>query len=310
MKRQSQDRDSPLIVVQRNPVSGSGRGREELRRCLRLLGQNGYRVRLFRSREKLDEFISSPDTRRRLRCIVAAGGDGTVADLMNRHTHTPLAVFPLGTENLVAKYLGIPLDADFVCQMIQEGHQVQLDAATANGRSFLLMLSAGADAEVVRRLHASRTGNISKLQYVWPIVSSLTAATGHRIRAVSADGKHSAEGGHVIVTNIPAYGFGFQFAPSAVPDDGLLDVRVVRSTSRFGIATHAMTLRMWPTLVEQNVERFRCDALTIEPVYPQAVVPAQADGDPLPPLPASIQVARRQLHLIVPRTFTERRSEH
>jgi diacylglycerol kinase (ATP) len=213
----------------------------------------------------------------------------------------PLAVFPMGTENLVAKYLGVPRDGQAIARTIVDAHSLVLDAARANGRSFLLMLSAGVDAEVVRRMHAIRKGNIHKLQYAWPVVSSLIGTATHRILATSADGQYEAEGSHVIVTNIPAYGFGFQFSPDAQPDDGLLDVRVFRPDSRISVMSHVVTMRVLPQLAERDVIRFRCSELLLSTPESGATIPAQADGDPFPALPLNIAVQPKRLHLLVPR---------
>src|SRR5213075_3203563 len=58
-----------------------------------------------------------------LRAVVAAGGDGTVAEIVNRTLpETPIAVYPLGTENLLAKYLKIELDAAKFARMLADGH--------------------------------------------------------------------------------------------------------------------------------------------------------------------------------------------
>ena len=86
--------DKRLVVIQRNPRSGSGAGRKELLRLVRALRRADYRVRMFRSREKLDARLSIPECQQILRCIVAAGGDGTVADIANRHPGCPIAILP------------------------------------------------------------------------------------------------------------------------------------------------------------------------------------------------------------------------
>ena len=53
---------------------------------------------------------------------IAAGGDGTVSTVANRTPlGTPVTVLPLGTENLLAKYLDIPPDAQQISQIIHRG---------------------------------------------------------------------------------------------------------------------------------------------------------------------------------------------
>ena len=56
-----------------------------------------------------------------LRVVVAAGGDGTAAEIVNRTPRgSPVAIFPLGTANLLANYLGIGHDPASVAEMIAE----------------------------------------------------------------------------------------------------------------------------------------------------------------------------------------------
>jgi diacylglycerol kinase family enzyme len=67
-----------------------------------------------------------------LRAVVAAGGDGTVAEIVNRvPAGVPVTVLPLGTENLLAKYLGIGREPESVGEAIASGVAVRLDAGLA-----------------------------------------------------------------------------------------------------------------------------------------------------------------------------------
>ena len=108
-----------------------------------------------------------------LRAVVAAGGDGTIALLANSTPQgAPLAVLPLGTENLLAKHLGLIADPVAVAHVIADGFTHSFDMGDAGGRLFSLMAGCGFDAEVVRRLHIERKGNIHHLSYVKPIVEA------------------------------------------------------------------------------------------------------------------------------------------
>ncbi len=94
-----------------------------------------------------------------LRALVAAGGDGTVAELVNRTAPgLPIAVFPMGTANLLAGYLKIRQNFQPFARMLRRGAVVRLDAGRAGGRIFLLMVGCGFDAEVVERLHSTPGG--------------------------------------------------------------------------------------------------------------------------------------------------------
>ena len=108
------------------------------------------------------------------RTLVGVGGDGTAAELVNRTDEgLPLTLFPGGNSNLLARYLQMTKDPEFLCRTIVEGIVARLDAGRANGRIFLLMIGCGFDAEVVNRVHANRTGHISLKNYFRPVGEAL-----------------------------------------------------------------------------------------------------------------------------------------
>jgi diacylglycerol kinase family enzyme len=109
-----------------------------------------------------------------LRAVVAAGGDGTLALVVNRVPEgVPIVPFPLGNENLLAKHIAATANPRQTLQAIDGGQVVRLDAGLANGRLFLLMAGVGFDADVVRRLHERRTGHVRSLSYIRPILASI-----------------------------------------------------------------------------------------------------------------------------------------
>jgi len=300
-----------VVVIQWNRRSGSGGGRGELIVLARQLRAAGFLVRMFHNRGRMDHYIQQQfgedsvmesggtqlPLRRRLHCIVAAGGDGTVADVVNRHPGRPIAVLPLGTENLLARFLGMKRSGTQVAKAIRAGTTFWLDTAVANGQRFLLMFSVGLDAEVVDAIHSVRTGTIRRISYVIPVLKAFIRSQPKRYRAVTADGSGVISGTHLIVTNIPRYGFGLPFAPQARGDDGLLDVRAFQGQTRWSIFWHAAKLKLGLPIGSNEVQRFSSAELTLSCDHARGV--SQFDGDPGPPLPVSIRVEPRSLCVIV-----------
>ena len=288
------------MVIQRNPNSGSGRGRGQLRVLAQELKKRGYCVRMFSDRTRLDLYVLQIPETRSLKCIVGAGGDGTVTDLANRHPGVPVAILPLGTENLLAGYLGLPRCGRSLAEIIDRGQVQVFDSARANGLRFLLMLSVGIDAEIVEAIHQKRTGNIYRHGYLWPTLKAFCRSRPVVYIVSSADGSIEIAGSHVIVTNVPRYGFGLPFATDARPDDGLLDVRVFHGGSRWAIFLHALKLKLGLPLRSAEVSRFLADSVTIRAADPADRMPSQCDGDPGPSLPIVITTEPRSLTLITP----------
>src|SRR5262249_56287152 len=110
-------------------------------------------------RRELSEAIASG--REDVRCVVAAGGDGTLVEVLNRAPGVPVALLPLGTENLVARFCGIARSPRTLAGIIATGNVREIDVARANERTFCLMAGAGFDAAVVHRVHARRRGHIT-----------------------------------------------------------------------------------------------------------------------------------------------------
>lgn len=285
------------VVIQRNPASGSGRGAAQLLKLIEELRNAGYQVRLFASRERFDHFLSNPQIRRNIACLVAAGGDGTVASVVSRHAEFPIATLPLGTENLVARYLGIPSCGKTVARMIQRNMTRQFDTGLVNGQRFLLMTSAGVDAAVVHHLSSRRSGNIRRTSYLRPILSCFHRYRFPQIKVLDSHGRLIAKGSHVIATNIPAYGFRMPFCPAADPHDGQLDVRVFRTAGAIATIRHAIRTRLGWADKPGDLMRFR--ATQIELHSEAGDVPLQYDGDPTGVCPAIIRVDPASMTLLV-----------
>ena len=291
--------DNRLVVIQRNPRSGSGAGRKELLVLIRELRTAGYHVRMFRSRQMLDAWLSVPENLKKLRCIVAAGGDGTVADVAHRHPGSPIAVLPLGTENLLAKYLELPRCGRTLAAVIASGRIRLFDSATANGRRFLLMLSVGVDGDIVQAIHQARKGNILRIGYVVPTLRAFFSSRPQLIHASTPDALHTATGTHIIVTNIPRYGFALKFAPEAIPDDGLLNVRIYHGATRWQIFRHAIRLKLGLPIYGSEFTKFTATRVTLEAVNDSRFPGVQADGDPCSALPVHVVIEPVSLCLLV-----------
>jgi diacylglycerol kinase family enzyme len=165
--------------------------------------------------------------------VLACGGDGTVtaAAAGLAGTVTPLAVIPLGTGNLLARNLGLPIDVDEALTVALTGRGRRLDTGWANGSLFLTMAGLGLDAKML----AGASEPVKK-RFGW--AAYVAAALRHlrdrpmRVRLRTDSGppvRRRASG--VIVGNVGALQGGVPLLPDAQPDDGLLDVVVLTARS-------------------------------------------------------------------------------
>jgi diacylglycerol kinase family enzyme len=288
----------PWVAIQRNPRSGSGKRRHFLFDLASALKRHDLRPHIFSQREILAERLKDPERRAALVAIVAAGGDGTLTDIANRFPGVPACPFPLGTENLLAKYLEIPLNGEAAARIIAAGNVRKFDVGQAGeGTKFLIMGSVGFDAEVIRRLHDSRRGNISHLSYVSPICRSVMSYSFPRLTVKADELPEPIEGSLVIVSNFSAYAFKLPVNPDAEPDDGLLTVRVFEKSGRWNFAKYSTLVTRRRHLERPDVRVFNTSSVSIET---KATAPVQIDGDPFGTTPITFSCLPAQMELFVP----------
>jgi diacylglycerol kinase (ATP) len=285
-------RDVPILA---NPTAGRGPSRRAVEELVDELRRRGLRPAICHGREEFSACLSARGAA--VCCVVAAGGDGTVSEVLNRAPGLPLAVLPAGTENLVAREFGIGRDGRGLAAVIAEGRVRCLDLGRANGRSFALMASAGIDAAIVHDLHRSRRGHITHLTYLPSVGRAMLAyrfprleveieETGERLRAVQA-----------FVFNLPRYGLGLPIGPEARPDDGRLDLYLMQ---RPMVADILRLLRAIVTRRNRDLPPSEHRAIRRAMIRSERPVPFQVDGDPAGYLPVTVEAVPCGMRLVVP----------
>jgi diacylglycerol kinase (ATP) len=307
------------VLILANPKAGAASGKNSVDALVAALGRHRLAAEIVPHPDELACRAAAVQSSGRLRALVGAGGDGTVAELINRAPPgIPITTLPLGTENLLAKYLDMPRAPSEVAEVIAAGAVVRHDAGRAGDRLFALMVSCGFDAEVVRRLHENRQGNISHWSYFKPIWQTIRSYEYPELRVYcdpgGPGGERSAPAGGTLIRarfafvfNIPRYAFGFQFAPDALGDDGLLDV----CTFRYGSFGHGLWYLM-NVILQRHPRIADCTMLRARRVRIEAdeAVPYNLDGDHCGYLPLDIEIEPDRLTLLVPPGWAERRYSH
>lgn len=284
------------MVIQRNPKAGSRTRRTELLDLIRDLKAFGYRPRLFRHRHRLAEWMSVPRHHEQLCCIVAAGGDGTVGDLITRFPNMPIAVLPLGTENLLAKHFGLPRSGRALARIIHSGHQRVLDVGQMGGRRFVICAGVGIDAAIIHDVHRVRRGHITKAHYVGPIVKWFTRRDWPELTIRDATGQ-TYTATHVLIFNLAAYALGLMWAKNVAGDDGQLELRLFSRRSAWNLIT--LFWSAWHGTVDQRRDVI-CVSTPSVTITSEQPVEVHLDGDPAGTTPVEISVIPRALTLFIP----------
>jgi diacylglycerol kinase family enzyme len=235
--------------------------------------------------------------RDQLRCVVAAGGDGTLAEVLNRAPGLPVALLPLCNDNLVAGYFRQDRSGAHLAATIAGGQLRHIDLARANGRVFALLASSGIDADAVHRVHRYRHGHINRLSWVSPVLHALAFYRYPSIHAEILESGERFQGKEIMVFNLPRYAARFPIVPTARADDGLLDLVVFERGGWRRLAWYIYNMlrrrhRIMAGFHHRLVQRVR--------LWTEGdIAPLQIDGDPAGRLPVTIEVIPRGLPLVV-----------
>ncbi len=289
-----------LIIF--NPAAGAGR-RRRLARALGALRARGVRADLAETRAPGDaEALAREAARRGEAVVVAAGGDGTIAEIAAGLAggETTLGLLPLGTANVLAWELGVPLRPERAAAVLAAGRTAALHPGLArfgDGRSrlFVQMLGAGFDASVVERLDLALKRRIGRAAYVWQSLRELPRYDFPPI-TVALDGV-ARQATSVIVTKGRLYAGRYRIAPDARPMEPGFRVVLFRRAGPFAaaLAGAALPLGLIPRLPGVTIHAAREVRLDAA-----ARVPVQADGDAAGALPVAITDAAGPLRILVP----------
>jgi diacylglycerol kinase family enzyme len=289
------------VLIFTSPKAGSGAGRDQIPRLVSLVRDHGVSVAIIETVAELKARVS--EAARPL--IVAAGGDGTLAlAAQSVDADIPIAPMPLGTENLLARHFGHLADADAVLSTLRHGCIDRIDAGLANGRPFLIMASCGFDAEVVRGMHLTRGGHISRFSYARPILRAVCRYPFPQIQ-ICIDGESSVlpPCHWCMVFNLPRYAAGLRIEPGAVADDGQLDLIAFQRGSVPSGLRYFAGVATGTHLKYRDVSRKR--GVRFELTSPQRV-PYQLDGDYVGRLPLRIETLPGRVCLLLPAQLRRR----
>lgn len=233
--------------------------------------------------------------------LVVGGGDGTVGCAAERvaHTGTALGVLPLGTANDFARTLGIPTAVPAAVRTLLDGQVVDVDLGRVDGRVYLNVASIGLSVAVTRRLTPGLKRRLGRFAYP---VATLAAYRSHRPFAATlelADGTslRLTDLLQVAVGNGRHYGGGLTVSPTASIDDHLLDVYAVERGRLRDHVSVARVLRTGHLVEHERVHHLTARRLRLVTDEPQEV---NLDGEIAATTPATFEVDRNALHVVVP----------
>lgn len=237
--------------------------------------------------------------------IVAAGGDGTVNEVLNGIGDAPngferaaLGVLPLGTVNVFARELEIPSRIERAWEILRRGNGRKIDLPCAefskdgiqSKRYFAQMGGAGLDARAIELMDFSVKKKIGPLAYV---IAGLKALREKKpLIKVSADGQ-TFSGELVLIGNGKFYGGTFQIFPTAEMHDGLLEIRIFPKTDWLTLARCGPNLLLSGKLPPKSSFCIRATSFELS-----GDSGFELDGEWIGRLPATFSIQREKLRVI------------
>ncbi len=290
-------RDKRRLLVLFNPMAGRRHG-GRFRSVLHRLAEQGCQVTLQTTTGPGHaEGLAAAARRDQYDIVVAAGGDGTINEIVNGLTQDapPLALIPMGTANVLAHELGVPLQPAAVADLIATGAARLIRPGRVNGRAFVQMAGFGIDAHVVANVNRRLKRITGKGAYVWQSMVEMMRSPYAPFEVVCDGRAIQAYSG--IVSRGRFYGGRFVAARNA---DNTRDSFEVTLFTRPGQA--------WATLFSTALvtgQFHRCPgvlqlaARVIEVQAPQGE-PVQLDGELGAPIPVRFELAPTPLAVVAP----------
>ena len=215
--------------------------------------------------------------------VMAAGGDGSIFEVSNGlvGTDTALGVIPVGTENVLAREMGVPLQPRLACQHLIKSQTRTIDVGKVGDQHFVCFAGIGFDAHVAHNLPSERKKRFGALAYFFTSAQTLGSyrKAPHQAR-ITVDGTtHEVEFLILVISNIRSYGGRLVPAPKASVDDGLLDVCIFPNANYLDLMRQTVAMRSGKHIALPGVQYYQAKEVLIETDAEKQI---QLDGDAWP----------------------------
>ncbi|GAB4210619.1 MAG: diacylglycerol kinase family lipid kinase [Roseiflexaceae bacterium] len=288
-----------LIVF--NPVAGQAASLEQaLHDAQEVWRAHGWTVDLRPTTGPGDGTrIAREAAREGYQVVVAAGGDGTVNEVVNglAGTATALAALPIGTVNVWVRELGMPLQPRAAAEAILQARVERIDLGRAGERYFLLMAGVGFDAAVTAEVRSQEKRRLGVLAYALRAIWLGLRFQGSRTTIVIDGRRVRARVLMVVLGNSQLYGGFVKMTARASVNDGLLDVCIIRGKSLLSAPMRLLAIALRRYTRDSEVEYHRAREVRIEAPRPLAV---QVDGDHIGHTPMQFEAVPGALYALLP----------
>lgn len=269
------------VAVVFNPATGGGETAERKRDTLQALQGAALDVLwLETTREDPGQGQTRKAVEEGVDLVMAQGGDGTVMACVTglAGTDVPLAVLPGGTGNLLATNFDIPSELEDAVEIALEGDRVRLDVAAMDDDRFVVMGGIGFDAAMLRDADPKLKEQLGAVAYVLSGFRNLRRRPSRYRLRLDDRPPIDRVGQGVLIGNLGRLQGGLAVMPDARPDDGLLDVAVLKTRTLLDWLRLAVLLLLRRRRKDPQLELFQARRVEVSCDRSQ---PVERDGDPV-----------------------------
>lgn len=289
-----------LVIL--NPMAGNSHQRRAVAQGIaEWRSRHGWHVQLRETRRAGDATEIAQTEHGQYDLVVAAGGDGTVNEVMNGlvETDTALAALPIGTGNVWVRELQQSVNPLTAARQLVDGRVQRIDVGKANDRYFLLMAGIGLDAAITQNVRSGDKKRLGRLAYIIKSVPVLWKLRGTRTR-ISLDGTPlKGDALFVLISNSRLYGGVVEIAYRAKMNDGLLDVCVMTGDNALSAPKLLAGIVLRGYGVIPGLQYLQAKTIEIACSKP---LPVQVDGDTIGATPMTFSIVPRALNIWLPST--------
>ncbi len=291
------------IVVVLNPAAGRGQGARRRAEVERLLERAAGPAccKMVETREPgHGTALAAEAAAAGADIVAAAGGDGTLGEVVNGLAGTParLGLLPLGTGNDFGRCLGLGNDLERAVDTLFHGEPRPVDLGRTLDRWFINVAGCGFDAVVAERVNRGFRHVRGTAAYVAAVLQSLISFRAARFR-LTVDGEgRELRAMLCCIANSQSYGGGMRVAPEARIDDGRLDICLLKECGRMEFLRAFPRVFRGTHVTHPKVEMLRARTLRVESDPP---MPVLVDGDVVGTTPADFTVHPRAIEVMAPR---------
>ncbi len=213
--------------------------------------------------------------------IFVTGGDGTIKEvaswIIDHNINSPLAIIPIGSANILALSLGIPLETKRALKFGFSAKTQKIDVGLVNNRHyFLIATGIGFDAKVIKNASRKMKKTWGWIAYIFSLIFSFFSTKANKFFIKINDQQKTVKAQSIFISNFASF-FNLTLNPKAKINDGYFNISILNTLNirDLGILIHRFFLKKYPK--DWRYEYYTAKEIYVLPFYKKT--PIQIDGE-------------------------------